>query len=325
MPAIWLSKFHPPKPRVETPWAEVKGERPPMVIQMPKATPTPRPKVARKIPIMRPVPQPKPEIKVARATPPRSVVEPPPKAERPPSRTAESPIDPRQVQAPKGGGAPADTAVAKASLAKSLSFLNASAPPSNRAGGQPLPAGTKYDAYAKGVATTQQGGSPRFTTPGGTGAGDGPINTRGVNAVKMGKVFQGGGTGTGVRGNVDASRVHGQGTLAGNLARGGMTLSGDGQISQSELEKVLAKYIDKLRYCYEKALLYDPGLAGQITLGWVISPGGGASNVKVLSSQMSNQGLHSCLAGVISGIRVPSPSGGSVMVKYPFVFTSSAI
>lgn len=102
-------------------------------------------------------------------------------------------------------------------------------------------------------------------------------------------------------------------------------MNGPGQIPESAIEKIMAKYVSKFQYCYEKALLADGSLAGNILMQWTIGPDGTSSDVKVVRSQLNNSGLHSCIIKELSRIRFPSPSGGAVTIKYPLAFSSATL
>ena len=102
-------------------------------------------------------------------------------------------------------------------------------------------------------------------------------------------------------------------------------MSGDGQVEESEIEKALAKRLQQFQYCYEKALLSNSSLAGTVTAQWTIGTGGSASDVKIVRSQLRNEGLHQCIAKEIRNVKFPAPSGGAVTLTYPFAFSSTTM
>jgi hypothetical protein len=160
--------------------------------------------------------------------------------------------------------------------------------------------------------------------------GDGVIATRGARNIASASGVAGGhGKGLNeVQGKVSLNALYGSGSgdeLAAAAGGGGMSVSGPGQLSDSAIEKALAKYLQKFQYCYEKALLADSTLGGVVQIQWTINMGGSVSDARIVRSAMNNSALHSCLLGVLSRITFPSPTGGAVTVKKPFKFTSSSI
>ncbi len=133
----------------------------------------------------------------------------------------------------------------------------------------------------------------------------------------------------GVQGKVGLGSLYGSagGGFSENslAASGGLSMSGAGRLSEALILAALSKRLHKFQYCYEKALLGDPQLAGNIMMEWVIHPGGQATSVRVVRSQLNRSALHSCIGSEISTIRFPSPQGGSVTVKYPFNFSSTSL
>jgi len=86
---------------------------------------------------------------------------------------------------------------------------------------------------------------------------------------------------------------------------------------------VIRENINLVRYCYEKQLIKDPGLAGKVVVKFIISPNGRVQQAKVKSSTLKNKTIEKCLTHVVRRWRFPKPKGGGiVVVNYPFVFKS---
>jgi hypothetical protein len=126
-----------------------------------------------------------------------------------------------------------------------------------------------------------------------------------------------------VRGKVSLDAVSDPNAKADLGGASGLSLSGEGALSEAELQKALSKKLSKFQYCYEKALLNEPTLSGVVTLQWTISTDGQVSEIKTVSSQIASAALQSCLKAELTKITFPKPKGGSVVVKFPFSFTSS--
>ena len=109
------------------------------------------------------------------------------------------------------------------------------------------------------------------------------------------------------------------------LGGSSFSISGSGKVSDAAILKILEKNMQKFQYCYEKALLKNASLAGQLTMEWTIETSGSTTHVKVVKSQLNNGSLHQCMNTELSRISFPNPKGGAVIVKYPFAFSSSQI
>jgi hypothetical protein len=93
-----------------------------------------------------------------------------------------------------------------------------------------------------------------------------------------------------------------------------------GTLSREAIQQVVSQHMHEVQACYERQLLSSPGLAGKIVFDWVIEMGGGVSSARQASSSMKNAQVSMCVLGLIRTWRFPSPVGGSVQVRYPFVF-----
>jgi hypothetical protein len=98
-------------------------------------------------------------------------------------------------------------------------------------------------------------------------------------------------------------------------------LTGPKEVSGGTLDKsIIKRYIKRneqaIGYCYEKELLARPGLAGTVSIQFLISTSGGG--------QGFDDNVTSCVANVIKNIAFPAPKDGlSVTVNYPFTFRAA--
>jgi hypothetical protein len=91
-----------------------------------------------------------------------------------------------------------------------------------------------------------------------------------------------------------------------------------GELDKAIIRRYIKRNLNRVLYCYEKALLAKPGLIGKIEVRFTIGADG-----KVESSTASgfDPDIARCVADVIRAIEFPKPkSGGSVHVVYPFNF-----
>lgn len=93
-----------------------------------------------------------------------------------------------------------------------------------------------------------------------------------------------------------------------------------GELDKPTIRNAIRHRIGKIRFCYEKELVAKPGLAGTVTVRFVIGADG-----KVVSASGTgvDPAVASCVAAVIEELQFPRPSGGgNVTVIYPFTFSA---
>lgn len=249
---------------------------------------------------------------------------------------------PKPASAPSGlavspapGASTAGSEQAKKQIANTLSFL----------GKGPSKAGlaaTQGTGYSNSVPVFSGG-------PVAKGSGDylNKVNSRSVAALEGPIVTEGsrrfGGSAVGpsdvsnkdfnnVVGKVDARSLYNAGSGGSGTGGGGGYFGGgaafktSGNIDSSEIKKILSQHMSKFTYCYEKALLTSPNLAGEVVLTWVISSSGRVSSSSVSKSALNSASLHSCLLATLGTIGFPSPKGGgSADVSYPFKFSNNSL
>jgi outer membrane biosynthesis protein TonB len=329
--ALSLMVFYGPKPN------PAAKQKPPVQVAL-KA-----PKIVPKIE------EPPPPPVVVPPPPPPKVVEVIPKREPAPSRPAPKPVAakrppppvaaaPRPAQAPRAAAAipvapPVPHVDQKAQLAASLNFLSSS---QNRPMAANIPvtknSAAKYNQMTGVVPTGKQPNTLRKLASAGFDTG-GPISTKGARDINS-NVNVTGTLGKGkalnhVQGKVALNALYdpkaGAEGLGGSLSGKGLAMSGEGTIAEALIEKVLSQHVQAFQYCYEKALLTDASLTGNIVMQWTVGREGGASDIKVVRSQLNNASLHNCISRELSKIKFPSPAGGTVTIKYPLSFSSATL
>jgi outer membrane biosynthesis protein TonB len=315
-------KIIPPSPTAPTPAPT------PVATPMPVAEKKPEPPP-------KPEPKPKPEKKVAKKEPkPKKVVEKVAKAPtKPPPKSPEPPPKPQKVVEKQPPAPPAPNPAAEHAkevqaqqqqLAAKLNFLSTS---SKRVAVDPTAYEVKEGKF--GNTPTVGGLSSKTNSLDKVvkgASGDGQIRT-GSSRTVASTVDFGPKAGKGlndVQGKVSAGELASGGSGLGNaFAGGGLSVSGN--ISQSEIEKALAKYLTRFRFCYEKSLLTNASLGGNVVFQWTIAEDGKTLNPKVVSSQLNNEELHGCMKALFNEIKFPKPKGGTATVKKTFSFSSSAL
>ena len=321
---VTLSYFQPPIPEkinYEVIAQVIEEEIPPPVIEKVPEPEPPKPKIVQK------APEP-PRPKVAQAKPVRKahLAKFPSPTRRENAKkvvVVASPLQPSAGTTPKP--AVERAAAQRADVAKALNFMSA-----KTGGFRSGPTFTKNkqgSMYGTGVESTPNAKSPSVLSKLGAKSTDGNITTKGSRMIASGAGVSGqAGKGLNrVQGRVSSANLYNGGNLEGAVSGQGISLSGEGNVTQSLIEKALAKHLDKLRFCYEKALLSDASLGGNILMQWTITSVGSALNIRTLRTAIPSAPMQSCVSREISKIQFPKPSGGDVIVKFPFSFTSSSI
>jgi len=311
----------PPPPKPEPPKVVEAKPEPPKVVE---AKPEP-PKPKHKAPVKKTVAKKKVKIpnvaKVQAPPPPPAPAPPAPKVvEKPP--TPEPPSAAALAAAQKAK----ESEAMKQQLAKSLGFISTS---SKREATEPASYDKKEGRFTD---TPTVGGDVSKTTSLDKvikdAPGDGNIRTGSSRTVASNVNF-GGKAGKGlndVQGKVSLSEIYdSSGKIGGGLETSSLSVSGPGQVADGDIEKALEKYVKRFQFCYEKALLSDPGLGGKVVMKWTVQANGKAQHPAVLSSQLNNKDLHNCISGVLKEIPFPRPKGGTVDVKKTFAFSSSSL
>lgn len=304
------------KPKLIPKKEEIKPPEPKKVVELDKPKPKEKPKPEQKIVKTPPKHPPKKQI-AKKAAPKKSKVV---KAPPPPVK---SPAPPNPGLVAKKAPPPPPKPDPSVELAKSLSFLS----PSNNK--EKASAPTYSDKKNKNFATTAVGGGSEKSNVLNNMAAvpsDTNITTKSARTIASGISF-GKGSGKGlndVQGKVSSNELYkAGGKLSGG--GGGISITGKGSASESDIEKALSKYLAKFQYCYEKGLLKDASIGGDVMISWDISTGGKASKPKVIKSKLNNAEVHACINKVLLDIPFPKPMGGSINVTKTFNFTSSAL
>jgi hypothetical protein len=149
---------------------------------------------------------------------------------------------------------------------------------------------------------------------GGTGAGGsvGPV-------TKGSELLRGGGVG-GLLGSSTAGRGSVQGVPVSMPTRATQIR---GSIDRDAVAKVINEHLNDVRGCYERALVGDPNLgAGKVLLEWTINSSGVVIEVRTKLATLRNTEATRCMIDVVKQMQFPKPSGGNVIVSYPFLFNS---
>lgn len=92
-------------------------------------------------------------------------------------------------------------------------------------------------------------------------------------------------------------------------------------LSREEIQRVIARALPRIKYCYERELGAAPALEGKVTSTFTIASSGAVA-ASTLSHTLSTPSVATCVDRVVRTLTFPQPhGGGQVVVTYPFVFT----
>jgi TonB family protein len=95
--------------------------------------------------------------------------------------------------------------------------------------------------------------------------------------------------------------------------------AGSGRLTKDQIRRVMRQEQHRVRFCYERALIKNPRLAGAVQVRLVIQPSGKVSSVDIVSSTLHRPEVERCIVAAIKGVVFPPPQGGGiVVVRYPY-------
>lgn len=170
----------------------------------------------------------------------------------------------------------------------------------------------------KGYKLSPLIGKPPIAMAGiGFGKGKGGFGAKTKGARGMGE----GGVGIGT---FSAGKV-GKGKVAGRVSAPVSRFKkrgGGGTLARDLIAKVINNHMGEVQACYERALLKESGLSGQLVFEWTINTSGRVSAIKVTRATLRSASVRNCIVSRLKRWVFPKPSGGNVVVSYPFIFQS---
>ncbi len=176
---------------------------------------------------------------------------------------------------------------------------------------------------------------------GGFGSGNGGVSGGAFAAVgTVGHGWGGGGTGGAAIGHITLGcggggagrglgRSGGNGIGHGALASDPPLVRGaapavQGGLDVAVIRRLMLAHLTDLRVCYLRALPSTPGLAGNVTVRFVIDLHGVVHDAVVSSRDAGLSSVASCVAAAVGRLHFPAPVGAPVTVTYPFAFSPPA-
>lgn len=93
-----------------------------------------------------------------------------------------------------------------------------------------------------------------------------------------------------------------------------------GTLDKALIGAEVARNMDRIRHCYQKELTRKRDLTGKITVKFVIDRDGSVRQAIVQSTTMNDADVEGCITNAFLRFQFPEPTGGVVVVSYPFVF-----
>ncbi len=97
----------------------------------------------------------------------------------------------------------------------------------------------------------------------------------------------------------------------------------DGALDSDAVARVVRARMRMVEDCYQRELKRNPKLAGKIEIEFTIGADGTVTQARIASNRMGVDDVAVCVVSRIQRWKFPKPSGGSVTVTFPFIFTPS--
>ena len=146
----------------------------------------------------------------------------------------------------------------------------------------------------------------------GTGKGGGGLGGYG-RIYGVANVDTGGGAGLHANLGKKGKRKVGRIKLSGGTS--------SGFCEKANIFKVVTRRKNAIKFCYDKALMLNPKLAGKIVVKWTIGTDGRVKNATVLpGATLKDKSVQSCILMRVRTMRFAKPKSGICIVRWPFIF-----
>ncbi|MGZ3722469.1 MAG: AgmX/PglI C-terminal domain-containing protein [Bdellovibrionales bacterium] len=121
--------------------------------------------------------------------------------------------------------------------------------------------------------------------------------------------------------SIDASESEGNEASA---MESGFGESVHGGLNRGQVGHAVFTQRQKIRACYQTALIVNPKLNGRVVLKWQISAAGKVDSIQMASSDLNLPSFETCIMAVLRATQFPTnPKKEPTRVLYPFVFKRS--
>ncbi|MGF1468871.1 MAG: TonB family protein [Sandaracinaceae bacterium] len=95
-----------------------------------------------------------------------------------------------------------------------------------------------------------------------------------------------------------------------------------GRLDSSVIRRVVGRRAREVQRCYDAGVRFNPRLEGRVEVAFVIDGSGRVQDVDLPTSTLGAPAVEACIRRAVERWRFPAPEGGSVEVRYPFMFRS---
>jgi len=100
----------------------------------------------------------------------------------------------------------------------------------------------------------------------------------------------------------------------------GVRNEGGGVLEKTQIELVLKQRMSLFMRCYQRELQRNPDLKGTVVVRFVIDRDGTIRHSHLRATSLHNPVVEGCVVDEVDNTRFPRPTGGTVVVSYPFNF-----
>ena len=230
---------------------------------------------------------------------------------------------PKKVAASEEGGGAAPKKAQKAEDAKLVQAFRAKALRNSingllKGGMTKLLSQSDFVMGTEGTAEARRMFDSKSNALQATGAEVGLMNAKNVRVAALG-----GGSGEGAGGvgygKGQHAGIQGQGSSHVSLDLGNSSV--EEGLTKDEVGEVIHRHLSEVRYCYEAAMLRNPGVEGRLIVNFSIAGSGAVKTSEVKTSTLPDPRLDDCILRRLVTWKFPNPKGGvEVAVSYPFIF-----
>lgn len=97
-----------------------------------------------------------------------------------------------------------------------------------------------------------------------------------------------------------------------------------GTLTKTVIKRTVGEHKNEIFDCYRKQFLKNPDFRERVTVKFTISGTGVVKKAEITNSTLNNSEIESCITQTVRKWKFPQPEdGGTIIVNYPFVLTSS--
>jgi hypothetical protein len=105
---------------------------------------------------------------------------------------------------------------------------------------------------------------------------------------------------------------------------GGQEATFTGSIDKEAIRRVIQQHKAEIRFCYDRELQKNPGLAGKVSIGWNITEQGTVKAAAIDNNDLGSAAVGNCIVNKLKTWGFPpAPPDVEAHVIYPFVFSSN--